>query len=85
MAVETAVALCTSCCAVARGNRLNASIVLAAVHSRSGLFRAVSVVEPLSHFLALFPTVPVPNKQPGFSGCKAIWSWGRFECHCPDR
>ena len=85
MAVETAIAQCTSRCAMARGHCLNASIVLAAVHGLSGLFRAVSVVEPLSHFLALFPTVPVPNKQPRFSGCKAIWSWGRFECDCPDR
>ena len=31
-------------CSVARGHRLNASIVLAAVHGLSGLFRAVSAV-----------------------------------------
>ena len=46
MTVETAVARCTSRCALARGHRLNASIVLAAVHGLSGLFRAVSAVEP---------------------------------------
>ena len=45
-AVETAVARCTSRCAMARGHRLNTSIVLAAVHGLSGLFRAVSAVEP---------------------------------------
>ena len=31
---------------MARGHRLNTSIVLAAVHGHSGLFRAVSAVEP---------------------------------------
>ncbi len=31
---------------MARGYRLNTSIVLAAVHGLSGLFRAVSAVEP---------------------------------------
>ena len=45
-AVETAIAQCISRCAVARGHRLNTSIVLAAVHGLSGLFRAVSAVEP---------------------------------------
>ena len=45
-AVETAIALCTSRWAMARGHRLNTSIVLAAVHGLSGLFRAVSAVEP---------------------------------------
>ena len=43
---ETAVAQCTSRWAMARGHRLNTSIVLAAVHGLSGLFRAVSAVEP---------------------------------------
>ena len=45
-AVETVTARCTSRCATARGHRLNTSIVLAAVHGLSGLFRAVSAVEP---------------------------------------
>ena len=54
-AVETAVAQCTSCWAMARGNRLNTSIVLAAVHGLSGLFRAVSAVEP-----SLFRPPPPP-------------------------
>ena len=45
-AVETAFAQCTSRWAMARGHRLNTSIVLAAVHGLSGLFRAVSTVEP---------------------------------------
>ena len=44
-AVETVIAQCTSRCAVERGHRLNTSIVLAAVHGLSGLFRAVSAVE----------------------------------------
>ena len=38
-AVETAVARCTSRWAMARGHRLNTSIVLAAAHSLSSLFR----------------------------------------------
>ena len=45
-AVETAIAQCTSRCAMTRGHRLNTSIVLAAVNGLSGLFRAVSAVEP---------------------------------------
>ena len=45
-AVETAITQCTSRWAMARGHRLNTSIVLAAVHGLSGLFRAVSAVEP---------------------------------------
>ena len=45
-AVETANAQCTSGWAMARGHRLNTSIVLAAAHGLSGLFRAVSAVEP---------------------------------------
>ena len=45
-AVETAIAQCTSRWAMARGHRRNTSIVLVAVHGLSGLFRAVSVVEP---------------------------------------
>ena len=49
-AVETAIAQCTSRWAMARGHRLNTSIVLAAVRGLSGLFRTVSAVEPsLSH------------------------------------
>ena len=54
-AVETATAQCTSRCAMARGHRLNTSIVLAAVHGLSGLFRAVSAVEP-----SLFRPLPPP-------------------------
>ena len=46
IAVETAIAQCTSRCAMAKGHRLNTSIVLAAVHGLSGLFQAVSAVEP---------------------------------------
>ena len=45
-AVETTIAAqCTSRWVMARGHRLNTSIVLAAVHGLSGLFRAVSAVE----------------------------------------
>ena len=54
-AVETAIAQCTSRCAMARGHRLNIAIVLAAVHGLSGLFWAVSAVEP-----SLFPPCPRP-------------------------
>ena len=54
-AVETAIAQCTSHCALVRGHCLNTSIVLAAVHSLSGLFRVVSVVEP-----SLFRPLPTP-------------------------
>ena len=69
-AVETAVAQCTSRWAMARGHRLNTSIVLAAVHGLSGLFRAVSAVEP-SLFHPLSHSVPIPNKPSRFRGCKA--------------
>ena len=55
-AVETAIARCTSRCAMARGHRLNTSIVLAAVHGLSGLFRAVSAFEP-----SLFRPIPLPS------------------------
>ena len=63
---------------MARGHRLNTSIVLAAVHGLSGLFRAVSAVEP-SFFRPLPPPpnphpLPVPNKPPRFCGRKAKWS-----------
>ena len=40
---------------MARGHRLNTSIVLAAVHGLSGLFRAVSAVEP--SLCRLLPTL----------------------------
>ena len=57
-AVERAIAQCTSRWTMARGHRLNTSIVLAAVHGLSGLFRAVSAVEPIT--LAPFPLCPRP-------------------------
>ena len=73
-AVETAIARCTSRCAMARGHRLNTAIVLAAVHGFAGLFRTVSAAEP-SLFRPLPPPTPppppVPNKQPRFCGRKA--------------
>ena len=72
-AVETAFARCTSHCAMARQHCHNTSIVLAAVHSLSGLFQVVSAVEP-SLFCPLPPPVPVPNKQPRLVGCQVIWS-----------
>ena len=52
------------------GHRLNISIVLAAVHGLSGLFRAVSAVEPFT----LSPpshSVPVPNRPTRLCGRKA--------------
>ena len=55
-AVETAIVQCTSRWAMARGHRLNTSIVLAAVHGLSGLFQVVSVVEP-SLFRPLSPSL----------------------------
>ena len=69
-AVETAIAQCTSRWAMARGHRLNTSIVLAAVHGLSGLFRAVSAVDPFN----LSPpshSVPVPNRPTRLCGRKA--------------
>ena len=58
-AVETATAQCISRWAMAKGHRLNTSIVLATVHGLSGLFRTVSAVEPsLSRLLpTLSPSV----------------------------
>ena len=58
-AVETAIAQCTSRWAMARGHRLNTSIVLAAVHGLSGLFRVVSAVEPFT--LSSPPPPPPPS------------------------
>ena len=69
-AVERAIAQCTSRWAMARGHRLNTSIVLAAVHGLSGLFRAVSAVAPFT----LSPpshSVPVPNRPTRLCGRKA--------------
>ena len=62
-AVETAIGQSTSRCAMARGHRLNTSIVLAAVHGLSGLFRAVSAVEP-SLFRPLPPPPPTLRPRP---------------------
>ena len=59
--VERANAQCTSRWAMAMGHRLNTSIVLAAVHGLSGLFRTVSAVEPsLSR--------PLPTLSPSLIG-----------------
>ena len=58
-AVEGAIAQCTSHWAMARGHRLNTSIVLVAVHGLSGLLRAVSAVEP--SLCRPFPTVVLLN------------------------
>ena len=55
-AVETAIAQCTCRWAMAKGHRLNTSIVLAAVHGLSGLFRTVSAVEP--SLCRPLPTLP---------------------------
>ena len=61
-AVETAIAQCTSRWAMSRGHRLNTCIVLAAVHGLSGLFRAVSAVEPsLSRPLLTLSPSPISN------------------------
>ena len=78
-AFETAIARCSSRCAMTRGHHLNNSFVLAAVHGLSGLFRAVSAVEPSRSRPPPRPTplpVPVRNKQPRFCGRKATWSRG---------
>ena len=66
-AVERAIAQCTSRWAMARGHRLNTSIVLAAVHGLSGLFRAVSAVEPFT-LSSPFHSVPVPNRPSRLRG-----------------
>ena len=74
-AVETAIVRCTSRCAMARGHSHNTSIVLAAVHGLSGLFRAVSAVEPSFFRPHTHPhPVPVPNKPSRFCGRKAKWT-----------
>ena len=59
---------------MAKGHRLNTSFVPAAVRGLSGLFQAVSAVEP-SLFRPLSPPLPVPNKPPRFCGRKAKWSF----------
>ena len=84
-AVETATAQCTSRWAMARGHRLNTSIVLAAVHDLSSLFQAVSAVES-----SLFrppppppPPVPTSNKPPCICGRKAKRSLYGQRPPCP--
>ena len=68
-AAETAIARCTSLWALASGHRLNTSIVLAAVHGLSGLFGAISAVEPSLFRPPPRPhPVPVPNKPSRFCG-----------------
>ena len=58
---ETTTAQCTSRWAMARGHRLNTSIVLAAVYGLSGVFRTVSAVESsLSR--------PLPTLSPSLIG-----------------
>ena len=69
-AVERAIAQCTSRWAMARGHRLNTSIVLVAVHGLSSLFRAVSAVEPFT-LLPPSHSVPVPNRPTHLCGRKA--------------
>ena len=69
-AVERAIVQCTSRWAMARGHRLNTSIVLAAVHGLSGLFRAVSAVEPFT-LSSPSHSVPVPNRPTRLCGRKA--------------
>ena len=69
-AVETAIAQCTSRWVMARGHRLNTSIVLAAVHGLSGLFgrflqSSLSLSRPASH------RVPVLNRPTRLCGRKA--------------
>ena len=66
-AVERAIAQCTSRCAMARGHRFNTSIVLAAVHGLSGLFRAVSAVEPFT-LSSPCHSVPVPDRPSRLRG-----------------
>ena len=65
-AVETAIAQCTSRWAMAKGHRLNTSIVLTAVHGFFGL--PGRCTRSSLHTLAPFPSVPVPNKHPCFCG-----------------
>ena len=67
-AVERAIAQCTSRWTMARGHRLNTSIVLAAVHGLSGLFRAVSAVEPFTLSSPSGHSVPVPNRPSRLRG-----------------
>ena len=69
-AVETAIAHCTSRWAMARGHRLNTSIVLAAVHGLSGLFRTISAVEPFT-LSSPSHSVPVPNRPSRLRARKA--------------
>ena len=71
-AVETAIAQCTSRWAMARGHRLNTSIVLAG-YTVSPVFFGRYPRSSLHSFVP-FPPVPVLNKPPRFCGHKAKWS-----------
>ena len=73
-AVETATAQCTSCCAMARGHRLNTSIVSLGGGPRS--LRSFSGAQSAVEHSLFRPPPPPPlpslisNKQPQFSGRK---------------
>ena len=70
--VETAIARCTSRWVMARGHRLDTSIVLVVPRSLQSF--SGDICGSAFTLSSPPPPVPVPNKQPCFCGCKAIWS-----------
>ena len=85
-AVETAIAQCTSRWAMARGHRLNTSIVLAggprSLRSFSGGIRGRAFT--LSSSPPPPPPVPVPNKPSRFCGHKAKYTRTTTLCESRD-
>ena len=80
-AVERAIAQCTSRWAMAKGYRLNTSIVLQPVHGLSGLFQAVSAVEPFT-LSSPSHSVPIPNKPSRFRVRKATTKQEKQVSYC---
>ena len=89
-AVETAIAQCTSRWAMARGHRINTSIVLAAVLGLSCLFRAVSAVKPslcrplptlspslISHLASVDVKCKATMKKKMFDKWEPVWPSGK--------
>ena len=85
-AVERAIAQCTSRWPMASGHCLNTSLVQAAVHGLSGLFRTVSAVEPsLCRPLPTLPpflighlaSVHVKQQESTSRACEPVWPSGK--------
>ena len=80
MAVETVIAQCTNRWAMARGHRLNTSIVLAAVHGLSEPSLTLSSPPPLPpspSLISHLASVDVKQNELREYGCESLWPSGK--------